>query len=250
MTLLTCTQVPDALDAGSKKLKRLGKELGIVGPPEPTLAVIAQVRSCCSAMRALLGVERPALVARYAVSFLTNTGRPAGPGQRPKDDINNRYWTYKLGAYAALLFEMLVAASVAAQIFSLETMAAATLGVVITLVAAAILKATIGLAVARFEHHPQKALAQLHVWLKIAAPIWLISLFGTLLAVQTVSEPGPAIELLLVVSRTILSLASPLIAAILLTCAELIGWSRSYAASDTRFERLEFEINELECKNH
>jgi hypothetical protein len=41
--------------------------------------------------------------------------------------------TYKLGAYGALLFEMIVAASVAAQIFALGTIAAGALGVVITL---------------------------------------------------------------------------------------------------------------------
>ena len=98
-------------------------------------------------------------------------GRPANPNQRPKDEAGAWYWTYKIGAYAALLFETLVAATVAAQIFALQTLAAAAVGVMITLVTAAIFKATCGLAVARYESHPQKAMAQLHGWLKIAFPV-------------------------------------------------------------------------------
>jgi len=133
MTLPTFTPTSDALRAGSQKIKKFRKELQIGGPPELTRALVAQVRSCCHAMKTLLQKEGEALNARYGASYVTHMGRPAGPGQRPKDDADSGYLTYKLGAYGALLFEMIVAASVAAQIFALGTIAAGALGVVITL---------------------------------------------------------------------------------------------------------------------
>jgi len=229
----------DALHTEARKVKRFGHEVALGGPPEVVHALLAQVLAWVAAMRALIRDEREALVSRFGEAFALFTGHPAGPG---------RYWTYMLGAWAALLFETIVAAALAAQIFALDTFAAALVGVMITLVTAAILKAGVNLAVARYDAHPQKALARLRTWLSFAFPLWLAALFGTLLVGQTAVEPTPAVELFFVFSRTLLSVLSPLIAAILLTSAGLIGWSRPYAARYVFLERLELEVDALE--NH
>ena len=151
--------------------------------------------------------------------------------------------TARAGQLFLLLVEALLAAMLAVRIFNFQAFIAATIGVLITIALYYMLRSVLTVLVVGRDIKPQETLKRLDLPIRFLAIIWLATVLALITLARLVSVGFPFLEILLGGLLSVLTIASPALAACLGVAYNIRFWGNQAAASwaslQTKLHRLD-----------
>jgi len=234
----------ETLKNANARIEEFRTELEFLGPPDVVAALLARVRAWARTTLDMIADLKKDVCADYSADYGKWNG--AEPQIKMPADASDWGWTLRASAFAAMLLECGFAAILAALTFNLPSLPAALTGILITVVITLVFKG-VWRILCRDEHRPRKGVRTLSLQLLVVFPAWLLALTGALLLGRTLTEATPVANLVFITLMTVLTVLSPMLAAILFTFSELQGWARKHARQWRALEKLELDVHELEA---